>query len=602
MNGVTATDHPGHQSSFVLMRRLLRESVRRYFGWILLAVACMAIMAAATALSAWLMKPVVNDVFVDRNRDILWLVGGAVLAAFLIKGLANYGQATLMSFVGLKIVADTQNRLFAHLARMDLGFYQGTSSGKLISRFTYDINMMRTAVSNALTSLGKDLLSLIGLVVVMFVQDWQLAAIAFFVFPLAILPIVRIGQRMRKVTANTQREMGLLTTHLGQTFQGIRVVKAYGMEGYERGRVAEVVERLFRLTFRAQRIRALSSPIMETLGGVAVAVVIVYGGWRVIEDQIDAGAFFSFITALLLAYEPMKRLANLNTSVQEGLAAAERLFDLLDQEPRILEKPDARDLAVGGGDIVLDDVHFAYIKGQPTLGGVTIAVPAGKTVALVGPSGAGKSTILNLIPRFYDVDSGSVFINNTDVRDVTFASLHASIALVSQEIMLFDDTVRANIAYGRAAADESEIEEAARHAAAHDFIMDLPQGYDTLVGEHGTKLSGGQRQRLAIARAMLKNAPILLLDEATSALDTESERQVQAALGQLMLGRTTLVIAHRFSTVVGADLIHVIEGGAVIESGSHVDLLALDGAYARLYAMQFAEAADAPQVAEVKQA
>ncbi|MDP6884478.1 MAG: ABC transporter ATP-binding protein, partial [Rhodospirillales bacterium] len=492
-------------------------------------------------------------------------------------------------------------RLFAHLARMDLGFFQATSSGKLISRFTYDINMMRTAVSNALTSLGKDLLSLVGLVIVMFVQDWQLAAIAFFVFPLAILPIVRIGRRMRKVTANTQHEMGLLTTHLGQTFQGIRVVKAYGMEGYERGRVADVVERLFRLTFRAQRIRALSSPVMETLGGVAVAVVIVYGGWRVIEDQIDAGAFFSFITALLLAYEPMKRLANLNTSVQEGLAAADRLFNLLDQEPRIVEKPGARDLAVGGGNIVLDDVRFSYIKGQPTLEGVTISVPAGKTVALVGPSGAGKSTILNLIPRFYDVDSGSVFIDGTDVREVTFASLHANIALVSQEIMLFDDTVRANIAYGRAAAGDAEIEEAARHAAAHDFIIDLPQGYDTLVGEHGTKLSGGQRQRLAIARAMLKNAPILLLDEATSALDTESERQVQAALGQLMLGRTTLVIAHRLSTVVGADLIHVIEGGAVIESGSHVDLLALDGAYARLYAMQFAETADDAQVAEVHQ-
>ena len=601
MNGDTATDHPGHQSSFVLMRRLLRESVRRYFGWILLAVACMAIMAAATALSAWLMKPVVNDIFVNRNRDVLWLVGGAVLAAFFIKGLANYGQATLMSFVGLKIVADTQNRLFAHLARMDLGFFQGTSSGKLISRFTYDINMMRTAVSNALTSLGKDLLSLIGLVVVMFIQDWQLAAIAFVVFPIAILPIVRIGRRMRKVTANTQREMGLLTTHLGQTFQGIRVVKAYGMEGYERGRVAEVVERLFSLTFRAQRIRALSSPIMETLGGVAVSVVIVYGGWRVIEDQIDAGAFFSFITALLLAYEPMKRLANLNTSVQEGLAAAERLFELLDQEPLIRERPGARDLVVDSGGISLDDVCFSYVKGQPALGGVTLAVPAGKTVALVGSSGAGKSTILNLIPRFYDIDSGRVAIDDTDVRDVTLASLHANIALVSQEIMLFDDTVRANIAYGRAGANESEIEEAARNAAAHEFIIELPDGYDTVVGEHGTRLSGGQRQRLAIARAMLKNAPILLLDEATSALDTESERQVQAALGQLMQGRTTLVIAHRLSTVVSADLIHVIDGGQVIESGTHVDLLALNGTYARLYAMQFAEA-DAPRVAEVRQA
>ncbi len=589
---------PRHESTVVLMRRLLREMVRPYFRYLGLAVLAMAVMAGATALSAWLMKPVVNDVFIGRNEELLWLISGAVLATFAVKGLANYAQASLMSYVGLHIIADSQNRLYAHLSGMDLAFFHDSPTGRLISRFTIDINNMRTAVSNALTGLGKDLLTLVGLVVVMFVQDWLLAAIAFFVFPIAVIPIVRLGQRIRRVTANTQEEMGLFTTLLEQTFQGVRVVKAYNMQDYERGRIARIVERIFRLNFKSARTRALSSPIMESLGGLAVAIVIAYGGARVIGGQTDAGSFFSFITALLLAYEPMKRLANLNASLQEGLAGAQRLFDVLDVAPRIQERPGARPLAVGTGGIRLDDVQFAYAPDKPALRGVTLDVPAGRTVALVGPSGAGKSTILNLIPRFYDVTAGRVLIDGTDVRDATLASLHANIALVSQEVTLFDDTVRANIAYGRAGAGDDDIEAAARHAGAHDFVAALPQGYDTLVGEQGVKLSGGQRQRLAIARAMLKDAPILLLDEATSALDTESERHVQAALAELMRGRTTVVIAHRLSTVVGADLIYVIDSGRVAESGTHGELLARRGAYARLYALQFGD--DAAPVTAVR--
>ena len=576
-------------TTYALVKRLLKESVRPYLKWIGFALVGMVFVAGATAAMAWLMKPVINDVFVAKNKEFLLPISIAVLVTFAIKGFANYAQSVIMHYVGQRIITDTQHRLYGHLTRMDLSFFHQTPTGSLISRFTVDINMMRAAVSNALTGIGKDFLTLIFLVGVMFIQDRYLAVIAFVVFPVAILPIVKLGQRIRKVTVSTQEEIGQFTTLLEQTIQGARVVKAYRMEEYEKGRFRKIAERVFQLVFKSARIRSMASPIMETLGGVAVALVIFYGGFRVIEESMNPGAFFSFITALLLAYEPMKRLANLNASLQEGLASAQRLFGLLDTKPNIIDKPDAATLKIKGGNIVLNQVNFSYIPKHPVINGVSLSVPAGKLVALVGPSGAGKSTILNLIPRFYEVDSGVIKIDGIDVQDATLDSLRRNIALVSQEIILFDDTVRANIAYGRPDASEKEITQAAKNAAAHDFIEAMSNGYDTYVGERGTKVSGGQRQRLAIARAMLKNAPILLLDEATSSLDAESEREVQAALMELMKGRTTLVIAHRLSTVIEADLIHVIDNGKLVESGNHPELLSKNGTYARLYALQFKE-------------
>ena len=586
----------GHLGTGVLVRRLAHENLRHYWTYLVMAVGCMAIVATTTAFSAYLMEPIVNDVFVAQQEDRLWWVAAAVIIAFVAKGMGNYGQSVLMSFVGLRIVADNQARLYRHLIGMDLAFFHSRSSGRLVSRFLVDINQMRVAVSNVVTGFGKDLLSLIGLVAMMFYQDWQLALIAFFVFPAAVFPIVRLGRRMRKVTADTQEEQGLFTAILDQSFQGIRVIKAYGMEGYEKNRVHGLVERIFQLTIKSARVRALSSPIMETLGGVAVAVVVIYGGFRVIHQNLDPGSFFSFITALLLVYEPMKRLANLNTSLQEGLAGAQRLFELLDTEPAIQDRSGAQPLPTPtAGEIDLAGVSFAYVEDQPALRNIDMHIPAGKTVALVGPSGAGKSTILNLIPRFHDVNGGRIAIDGHDVRDITLESLYANIALVSQEVVLFDDTVRANIAYGKPGATDPEIEAAAQNAAALDFIRELPDGFETMVGERGVKLSGGQRQRLAIARAILKNAPILLLDEATSSLDTESERHVQSALDRLMENRTTLVIAHRLSTIVDADLIYVIQDGRIVETGAHGELLAKGGAYEKLYALQFAAEADAQQ-------
>jgi len=588
---------PLDHSTWLLVRRLLREGVRPYASRIVLSFVFMAVVAATTGILAALMKPVVDDVFVRRDAAMLWPVAAAVVLTSLAKGVATYAQSSLVAWVGLRIIADMQNRLFAHLMRLDLQFFHDTATGRLVSRFTNDIAVMRAAVSNALAGVGRDSLSVVALVGVMFYQDWKLALVSFFAFPAAIQPIIRLGRRMRRVTTNTQENLGNFTTLLEQNFQGMRVVKAYGMEGYEERRIGGLTETVFRLAFKSNRVRALSGPIMETLGGLAVAVVIVYGGMRVIGGATTPGAFFSFMTALMMAYQPVKSLANLNASLQEGLAGAQRLFTLLDVRPRIAERPDAKPLVARGGAVRFEDVTFGYDGARPALDRLSLEVPAGRRVALVGASGAGKSTILNLIPRFYDVDAGRVLIDEQDVRTVTLDSLRSSMALVSQEILLFDDTVRANIAYGRPGASEAEIELAARNAAAQDFIVALPQGYDTMVGEHGVKLSGGQRQRLAIARAMLRNAPILLLDEATSALDTESERQVQAALDRLMHGRTTIIVAHRLSTVADADLIHVIDRGRLVESGRHDELLARGGWYARLHAVQAASEGE-PEAAE----
>lgn len=584
------------KTTLSLVRRLWREHIRPYRLHVIGGLICMAVAAATTAALAKMLQPLFDDVFVGRNEAMLFNVALLVLGVFVLKGLSSFGEAMSMIYVGQKIIANIQTRLFDHFVSADLAYFHARSSGELVSQFTNDVNLLRGAVTTTLTGMGKDILSLIFLIGLMFYQDWLLSSLAFFVFPVAIFPIVKIGQKIRKVSLNTQEETGAFTILLHQVFQGMRVVKAYAMENYEKKRAHHLINTLMRLNIKGGRVRAASHPIMETLGGIAIVIVILYGGSQVIAGNRTTGTFISFITALLLAYEPLKRLAGLNASLQEGLAAAWRVFTALDLKSTIVNSPRAQKLTVQKGDIHLTDVSFSYPNGKKALDSVSMEIPAGKRIALVGPSGSGKSTLLNLIPRFYDATKGIIEIDGTTIRDVDLKSLRSHIALVSQEVILFDDTVRANIAYGRWGAPMEDIVNAAKAAAAHTFIMSLPKGYNTKVGEQGVRLSGGQRQRLSIARAMLKNAPILLLDEATSSLDTASERQVQSALDRLMKGRTTVVVAHRLSTVMDADRIYVLEDGKISEQGTHLELLQNNQTYAKLIELQFA--ADAPLIQE----
>lgn len=587
-----AAPAPRYDSGLYLARRFANDYVRPHLGLIGMAMVLMMVSAAATGAMAKMMEPIIDKVFTAGQAGLLLPVAVTILLVFTARGFANYGHTVLMSKMGQLIVGDIQRRMFAHLVYADVSFYQGSQSGHLMSRFVTDTAMMRQAINDSVTGFGRNAFTLIFLVGVMFYQDWQLSILSLFVFPVVTYVVMRISKRLRRISKNSQQENGQLAAVLGQAFQGNKHVKAYGMEEFEQKRIGQTIQSIYELMYKAYKLSARATPLSEILSGVAIVAILTYGGHQIIQGASTAGKLFSFITAFLMAYEPMKRLARLNGTMQLGYAAIERMYLLLDEKPRIVNRPDAR--AIGllhNPQIELDHVTFTYPDGTTALNDMSITVPGGKTVALVGESGSGKSTLLNLLPRFYDVTEGCIKIDGNDIRDIRLDSLRANMAFVSQDVAIFSDTVRDNIAYGTAGATEEQIIAAAKAAAAHDFIMELPQGYDTFVGENGVKLSGGQRQRISIARAFLRNAPILLLDEATSALDSNSERLVQEALDKLQKGRTTVVVAHRLSTIIGADLIYVMSRGQVVEQGSHDQLLAQGGYYARLYGQMFRESA-----------
>lgn len=569
--------------SLPLMKRLLKTYVAKHWRQFSIATFLMIITALSTGAMAKLMEPIIDKVFTSKNPDMLWPVAISVFTVFIVRGFSTYSYSVIMNRFGQRVISDINNDLFSHLIRADLSFFEKNQSGQLVSRFISDTAVLRAAVIESLLGAGKNVFTIIALISVMFYQDWRLSILSLFVFPSSAYIVNRLGKKMRRVAKNAQERTGDFSAILGQSFQGIKHIKSYATEDYECKRVNTIIENIYALMCKSFRVSAITSPMSEILSGLAIVAIVIYGGYQVIEGTSTAGKLFSFITAFLLAFDPMKQLAKLSTVMQMGLASAERLFNLLDIKPMITDKVGAQHLSSANPSIAFENVTFMYKEGVSVVSDVSFNVPAGKTVALVGASGSGKSTVLKLIPRFYDVTDGTIKIHGIDIRDVTLSSLRKNIALVSQEVAIFGDSIKENIAYGSPDASFEQIEDAAKLAAAHEFIMALPQGYETVVGENGMTLSGGQRQRVSIARAILKNAPILLLDEATSALDTTSEKQVQAAIEKLQQGKTTVVVAHRLSTVMNSDVIYVMDAGKIVENGTHAELLAKGGYYSRLY-------------------
>jgi subfamily B ATP-binding cassette protein MsbA len=508
----------------------------------------------------------------------------AIVAVTATRSIFLYLHQVTSARIIMRMVTDMQKAAFAHLIYSDFARLTRETTGHLVSRLTNDLASVQQATQTSMIAFVRDTLSVFAVLIAMFCLDWMLTLVVISVYPLAVLPMSNIGRRLRSVARRTLTEIGDMTSRLTELLAGARLIKAFRLENYAIDRLNGNFEEIFRLRMKAVRTRARMGPALETLAGIAIAGVIAFAYWRIASGITTVGDFMGFVTALLLAAQPIKSLGAVTTSALEGVAAAERIYELLDEKPTVVDRPDARPLVVRQGAIIFDDVGFAYATSAGSLAveNVSLTVPGGKTVALVGRSGAGKSTVINLAARLFDVDAGRILIDGQDLREVTLTSLRQAIAIVSQEVTLFDDTIRANIALGRLDAGDDDIVAAAKAAAAHEFIVAQPLGYDTVIGDSGLRLSGGQRQRVALARAILKNAPILLLDEATSALDTESERLVQEALTRFTCDRTTLVIAHRLSTVQRADLICLMDQGHIAEVGTHADLLARDGAYARL--------------------
>ena len=580
--------------SFRMYLRLLRY-VRPYKGKLIVSTLAMIGVATMTALSALIIKNVLDDVFIAGDRRMLLMIPLVIIVIYILKGIFRYVRTYVMSWAGLRMVQDIRNELYEHLHRLSMSFFTETPTGVLMSRVTYDVNMMQMAITEALVGAFRDVFTILGLAAVVFYRNAQLGMIALVGFPLAFYPLVRFGKRMKKASRRSQEQMGSLNKLMQERISGAGLIKASGTEAVELDEFKRENEKLVKSFLKIERVKSLSNPVMEFIGAASVAFIIWIGGLTVINGKMTIGEFFSFLAALMMLYEPVKHITSVNNVIQQGIAAAERVFDILDISPEIADAPDAVEIGSSSGHISFEGVSFRYGK-EWVLKDINLDIAPGTKLAIVGTSGGGKTTLVNLIPRFYDATEGSITIDGHDLRAVTQKSLRKQISIVSQEVVLFNDTIGSNICYGMGEVTENEMEKALSTAYALDFVKSLPDGYNTVIGERGARLSGGQRQRISIARALLKNSPILILDEATSSLDTESEHLVQKALVNLVHGKTTLTIAHRISTVKDADRIVVISQGRIVESGQHEDLIKLGGEYSRLYSLLVEEnPSDEPQ-------
>ena len=565
--------------------RQLLSLIGKNIGGLVMAAICSLMVSAATTTTGYLIKPVIDDIFVNRDTSGLVFLPLLVIAVFFVKGVGGYGQNYFMNYVGEDIIRRLRNRLYDRIQDLPLAFFQKERTGTLMSRITNDVNLLKAMVSTSVSGALRDLSTIVGLTAVIFYLNWRMAILAFVVLPIAFIPVGILGRKVRRVSTGCQQAMAELNAFLHETIAGNKIVKAFGMEAHEKRRFFDQTRRIFSLEIKGVKIRSLASPIMEIFAGLGVAFVIWYGGSQVIAGKTTPGTFMSFLACVLLIYDPARKLSQVNNAIQQGMAAADRVFDIIETTSDIEDPETPASLPTGPHDLTMEKVRFSY-GDREVLQGIDLTVKRGQVLALVGMSGGGKSTLANLIPRFFDVTDGRICIDGIDIRQFSVADLRRQIAIVTQDPILFNETVRDNIAYGRPEATQDDIVAAAKAAFAHDFILRFPLGYDTKIGELGTLLSGGEKQRLCIARALIRNAPILILDEATSSLDSEAEAVVQKALENLMHGRTTVVIAHRLSTISGADHIAVIVNGNVVEEGSHAALLSRDGEYAKLYRRQ----------------